>query len=78
MEETAESATVAPPPAPTTRGGTLVDSIGLSWSKTHAAATASCSFRPSPVAPGFAAAVQDEITDAAMLLMTLSCGLVRS
>uniref|UniRef100_A0A0E0LCV1 GATA-type domain-containing protein n=1 Tax=Oryza punctata TaxID=4537 RepID=A0A0E0LCV1_ORYPU len=83
MEETAESATVAPPPAPMTRGGTsLVDSIGLSWSKTHptattTTATASCSFRPSPVAPGFAA-VQDEITDAAMLLMTLSCGLVRS
>ncbi|KAF0904476.1 hypothetical protein E2562_034752 [Oryza meyeriana var. granulata] len=73
MEETAESTPVTP--APLTRGGSLVDSIGLSWSKTPTAA--SCSFRPSPVAPSFAAA-QDEITDAAMLLMTLSCGLVRS
>uniref|UniRef100_A0A0D9WRE4 GATA-type domain-containing protein n=1 Tax=Leersia perrieri TaxID=77586 RepID=A0A0D9WRE4_9ORYZ len=80
-EETAESATVdvaATAPAPT-RGGALVDSIGLSWSKIPAAttATASCSFRPSPPV-ALAAAVQDEITDAAMLLMTLSCGLVRS
>ncbi|KAL5223511.1 hypothetical protein ABZP36_010150 [Zizania latifolia] len=79
MEETAESpaATVAATAAaaPPTRGP-LVDSIGLSWTKspTAAAATSICSFRPSPAA----LAVQDEITDAAMLLMTLSCGLVRS
>ncbi|KAG8094568.1 hypothetical protein GUJ93_ZPchr0012g20289 [Zizania palustris] len=82
MEETAESppativaATTAVPP---TRGP-LVDSIGLSWTKSSptaaaTAATSICSFWPSPAA----AAVQDEITDAAMLLMTLSCGLVRS
>lgn len=52
----------------------LVDNIGLiSWSRPAApAATACSSFRPStPVQ-------HDEITDAAMLLMTLSCGLVRS
>ncbi|KAL5199270.1 hypothetical protein ABZP36_020473 [Zizania latifolia] len=71
MEEIAESAA-----APPTRGP-LVDSICLSWTTkipSVAATTSSCSFRPSPAA----AAVQDEITDAAMLLMTLSCGLVRS
>uniref|UniRef100_A0A0A9AWV6 GATA-type domain-containing protein n=1 Tax=Arundo donax TaxID=35708 RepID=A0A0A9AWV6_ARUDO len=58
----------------------LVDNIGLiSWSRPSpapapaAAATTCSSFRPSPALP-----VQDEITDAAMLLMTLSCGLVRS
>ncbi|KAL6839384.1 hypothetical protein ACP4OV_030654 [Aristida adscensionis] len=62
--------------------GDLVDNIGLiSWSRSppappaSAAATAACmSFRPSPAA----VPAQDEITDAAMLLMTLSCGLVRS
>lgn len=43
----------------------------VNWGKSSAAAAA-C-FRSSP-----AFAVQDEITDAAMLLMTLSCGLVRS
>ena len=50
----------------------------LSWSRSPpappSAAAASCSFRASPVLP----VQQDEITDAAMLLMTLSCGLVRS
>ncbi|XP_062229081.1 protein CYTOKININ-RESPONSIVE GATA TRANSCRIPTION FACTOR 1-like [Phragmites australis] len=55
----------------------LVDNIGLiSWSRSPApaaAATVWSSFLPSPALP-----VQDEITDAAMLLMTLSCGLVRS
>jgi hypothetical protein len=59
----------------------LVDNIGLiSWSRPSpphpaAAATTACSsFRPTP-----ALLVQhDEITDAAMLLMTLSCGVVRS
>ncbi|XP_066378244.1 protein CYTOKININ-RESPONSIVE GATA TRANSCRIPTION FACTOR 1-like [Miscanthus floridulus] len=59
----------------------LVDDIGglISWSRSPAApasaAAASCSlFRASPALP----VQQDEITDAAMLLMTLSCGLVRS
>ncbi|PUZ60206.1 hypothetical protein GQ55_4G105600 [Panicum hallii var. hallii] len=56
----------------------LVDNIGLlSWSRNPAppSAAASCSlFRASPGLP----VQQDEITDAAMLLMTLSCGLVRS
>ncbi|KAL6602892.1 hypothetical protein ACP70R_043253 [Stipagrostis hirtigluma subsp. patula] len=58
----------------------LVDNIGLiSWSRSPPAsssssAATSCSFRPSPAKP----AQGDEITDAAMLLMTLSCGLVRS
>ncbi|XP_062178889.1 protein CYTOKININ-RESPONSIVE GATA TRANSCRIPTION FACTOR 1-like [Phragmites australis] len=55
----------------------LVDNIGfIIWSRSPAPAapaTACSSFRPSPALP-----VQDEITDAAMLLMTLSCGLVRS
>uniref|UniRef100_A0A0A9G6G0 GATA-type domain-containing protein n=1 Tax=Arundo donax TaxID=35708 RepID=A0A0A9G6G0_ARUDO len=60
----------------------LVDNIGLisrsrpspAPASAAAAATTTCSsFRPSPALP-----VQDEITDAAMLLMTLSCGLVRS
>ena len=50
----------------------------LSWSRSPpappSAAAASCSFRASPGLP----VQQDEITDAAMLLMTLSCGLVRS
>ncbi|KAJ1259657.1 hypothetical protein BS78_10G172700 [Paspalum vaginatum] len=58
----------------------VVDNIGLiSWGRSAAApasaAAASCSFRASPAA---LPAQQDEITDAAMLLMTLSCGLVRS
>ena len=59
----------------------LVDDIDglISWSRSPAApasaAAASCSlFRASPALP----VQQDEITDAAMLLMTLSCGLVRS
>lgn len=59
----------------------LVDDIGglISWSRSPAAApasaaAASCSFRALPALP----VQQDEITDAAMLLMTLSCGLVRS
>jgi hypothetical protein len=59
----------------------LVDDIGglISWSRSPPAApasadAASCSFRASPALP----VQQDEITDAAMLLMTLSCGLVRS
>ena len=59
----------------------LVDDIDglISWSRSPAApasaAAASCSlFRASPELP----VQQDEITDAAMLLMTLSCGLVRS
>ncbi|WVZ79659.1 hypothetical protein U9M48_027214 [Paspalum notatum var. saurae] len=59
----------------------LVDNIGLmSWGRSPApapaaaAAAAACSFLASPALP----AVQDEITDAAMLLMMLSCGLVRS
>lgn len=58
----------------------LVDDIGglISWSRSPVApasgAAASCSFRASPALP----VQQDEITDAAMLLMTLSCGLVRS
>ncbi|AQL04118.1 uncharacterized protein LOC100191563 [Zea mays] len=58
----------------------LVDDIGglISWSRSPAApasaAAATCSFRASPALP----VQQDEITDAAMLLMTLSCGLVRS
>ncbi|WVZ79658.1 hypothetical protein U9M48_027213 [Paspalum notatum var. saurae] len=57
----------------------LVDNIGLiSWGRSSApasaAASSSCSFRASPALP----VQQDEITDAAMLLMTLSCGLVRS
>ncbi|KAG8075452.1 hypothetical protein GUJ93_ZPchr0006g41282 [Zizania palustris] len=74
MEETAESAAAAPPTT-----GPLVDSIcSLSWTTNFpsvaATTTSSFSFRPSPAA----AAVHDEITDAAMLLMTLSCGLVRS
>jgi len=48
----------------------------LSWSRSPArpSSAASCSFRASPALP----VQQDEITDAAMLLMTLSCGLVRS
>ncbi|CAL5048365.1 unnamed protein product [Urochloa decumbens] len=57
----------------------LVGNIGLiSWSRSPASSpssAASCSFRPSPAG---LPAQQDEITDAAMLLMTLSCGLVRS
>lgn len=57
----------------------LVDNIGLiSWgrrSPAPAPAAASCSFRTSPAG---LPAQQDEITDAAMLLMTLSCGLVPS
>ncbi|RCV22618.1 hypothetical protein SETIT_4G234800v2 [Setaria italica] len=55
----------------------LVDDIGLiSWSRSPAppSSAASCSFRSSPGLP----VQQDEVTDAAMLLMTLSCGLVRS
>jgi hypothetical protein len=59
----------------------LVDNIGLiSWSRPSpaqpaAAATTACSsFRPAPALP----VQHDEITDAALLLMTLSCGLVRS
>ncbi|TVU07943.1 hypothetical protein EJB05_41321 [Eragrostis curvula] len=57
----------------------LVDNIGLiSWSRPSpppmAPATVCNGFRPSPALP----VQQDEITDAAMLLMTLSCGLVRS
>jgi hypothetical protein len=59
----------------------LVDNIGLisCWSRPSpprpavAATTACSSFRPAPVLP----VQHDEITDAAMLLMTLSCGLVR-
>jgi len=48
----------------------------LSWSRSPArpSSAASCSFRVSPALP----VQQDEITDAAMLLMTLSFGLVRS
>lgn len=56
----------------------LVDDIGLlSWSRSPAppSSSASCSFRSSP---GGLPVQQDEITDAAILLMTLSCGLVRS
>jgi hypothetical protein len=59
----------------------LVDNIGLiSWSRPSlaqpaAAVTTACSsFRPAPALP----VQHDEITDAALLLMTLSCGLVRS
>ncbi|RLN13311.1 putative GATA transcription factor 22 [Panicum miliaceum] len=56
----------------------LVDNIGLlSWSRSPSvppSSAASCSFGASPGLP----VQQDEITDAAMLLMTLSCGLVRS
>ncbi|GJN38684.1 hypothetical protein PR202_gb27749 [Eleusine coracana subsp. coracana] len=66
----------------------LVDNIGLiSWSRPAPApapaaadATAACSslFRPS-TPPALPVPVQhDEITDAALLLMTLSCGLVPS
>jgi hypothetical protein len=54
----------------------LIDTIGANWSMSPTA-SASC-FRPSASAPPFAVQVQDEITDAAMLLMTLSCELVRS
>ncbi|CAM0910210.1 unnamed protein product [Alopecurus aequalis] len=54
----------------------LVDTIGVNWIMSPTAADASC-FRPTPPAP-FAVQVQDEIADAAMLLMTLSCELVRS
>ncbi|CAN6177754.1 unnamed protein product [Urochloa humidicola] len=57
----------------------LVGNIGLiSWSRSPAppsSSAASCSSRSSPAG---LPAQQDEITDAAMLLMTLSCGLVRS
>ncbi|OEL30392.1 hypothetical protein BAE44_0008592 [Dichanthelium oligosanthes] len=59
-------------------GRDLIGNIGLiSWSRSpaaHPSSSASCSFRASPGLP----VQQDEITDAAMLLMTLSCGLVRS
>ncbi|XP_044957837.1 protein CYTOKININ-RESPONSIVE GATA TRANSCRIPTION FACTOR 1-like [Hordeum vulgare subsp. vulgare] len=55
----------------------LVDTIGANWSKSPTAATASC-FRPPPAPFAVSVPVQDEITDAAMLLMTLSCELVRS
>uniref|UniRef100_A0ACD5WY72 Uncharacterized protein n=1 Tax=Avena sativa TaxID=4498 RepID=A0ACD5WY72_AVESA len=51
----------------------LVDTIGANWSMSPAAC-----FRPSSASAPFAAQAQDEITDAAMLLMTLSCELVRS
>jgi hypothetical protein len=54
----------------------LIDTIGANWSMSPTA-SASC-FRPSASAAPFAVQVQDEITDAAMLLMTLSCELVRS
>ncbi|CAN6207421.1 unnamed protein product [Urochloa humidicola] len=51
----------------------LVGNIGLiSWSSRSAASS------PSSAASCSLPAQQDEITDAAMLLMTLSCGLVRS
>ena len=71
------AAEVADDAGPSSRD--LVDNIGLlSWSRSPpappSAAAASCSFRASPGLP----VQQDEITDAAMLLMTLSCGLVRS
>lgn len=59
------------------RSRDLVDSIGLiSWNRSPAppSSAASCSFQSSPGLP----VQQDEITDAAMLLMTLSCGLVRT
>nr|CAB3503116.1 unnamed protein product [Digitaria exilis] len=59
-------------------GRDLVDSIGLiRWNRSPAppSSAASCSFQSS--SPGLPVQ-QDEITDAAMLLMTLSCGLVRS
>lgn len=60
----------------------LVDNIGLiSWkrpspSPAAPAASACSSLRPST--PALLPVQHDEITDAAMLLMTLSCGLVRS
>lgn len=53
----------------------LVDTTGVNWSMSPTGAAA-C-FRPSAPAP-FVVQAQDEITDAAMLLMTLSCELVRS
>ncbi|CAN6194743.1 unnamed protein product [Urochloa humidicola] len=66
-------------PGLSSREDDLVGNIGLiSWSRSPASpsSAASCSFgRSSPVG---LPAQQDEITDAAMLLMTLSCGLVRS
>ncbi|XP_044409381.1 protein CYTOKININ-RESPONSIVE GATA TRANSCRIPTION FACTOR 1 [Triticum aestivum] len=55
----------------------LVDTIGANWSKSPTVAAAAC-FRPSPATFAVPVPVQDEITDAAMLLMTLSCELVRS
>ncbi|VAI77657.1 unnamed protein product [Triticum turgidum subsp. durum] len=66
--------TTAPAAAP---GSDLVDTIGANWSKSPTAAPAAC-FRPSPAPFAVPVPVQDEITDAAMLLMTLSCELVRS
>lgn len=50
----------------------LVNTIGVNWSNSPTAPGTACSFLPSSV-PAL-----DEITDAAMLLMTLSCELVRS
>lgn len=56
----------------------LVDTIGVNWSKSPTGAPAAACFRPSPAPFAVPVPVQDEITDAAMLLMTLSCELVRS
>uniref|UniRef100_A0ACD5UGB0 Uncharacterized protein n=1 Tax=Avena sativa TaxID=4498 RepID=A0ACD5UGB0_AVESA len=77
VEASADSAVAftAPAAAAEPARDDLVDTIGANWSMSPAAAAA-C-FRPSAPAP-FAVQAQDEITDAAMLLMTLSCELVRS
>ncbi|KAK3130690.1 hypothetical protein QOZ80_6BG0496680 [Eleusine coracana subsp. coracana] len=62
----------------------LVDNIGLiSWSRPAPApaaadATAACSSSFRPSTPPSLPVQHDEITDAALLLMTLSCGLVPS
>jgi hypothetical protein len=69
--------------APTTKAQ---DHVSTSDDKVAAAAatslqskTAACPPPPPPAAPSLHAfPAADEVTDAAMLLMTLSCGLVRS
>ncbi|VAI77656.1 unnamed protein product [Triticum turgidum subsp. durum] len=78
VEAAAEPPVVVPTTAPAAAPGSdLVDTIGANWSKSPTAAPAAC-FRPSPAPFAVPVPVQDEITDAAMLLMTLSCELVRS
>lgn len=77
VEVSAEPAVTFTAAAAATPARDLFDTIGANWSMSPAPTASAACFRPSAPAP-FAVPVQDEITDAAMLLMTLSCELVRS